>query len=151
MARASSITSLTNQLRKAPSYLKRGGFRDALTQQFSIALSARSELPRTRQAMKVQQSVATPESCIKYSGILVQPVCDKEIVRHKWPLRKQTVQLYATSASLATQWQKRTPRPDRNGASRTSAGHRCRRRHAWLLRDRVKPADSRSRRVAQMG
>jgi hypothetical protein len=34
---------------------------------------------------EVQQPVATPESRVKYSGIFAQPVCGKEIVRHKSP------------------------------------------------------------------
>jgi hypothetical protein len=34
---------------------------------------------------EVQQLVTTPESRMKYGGIFVPPVCEKEIVRHKSP------------------------------------------------------------------
>jgi hypothetical protein len=52
IARASSMRTLTSQLRKAPSYSKYGGLRDALRQQFFTARGALSSSPSTRQAIK---------------------------------------------------------------------------------------------------
>src|SRR5260370_388634 len=52
IASASSIKILATQLRKAPSYSKSGGFREATILQFSTALPAPSCVPRMRYAKK---------------------------------------------------------------------------------------------------
>jgi formate hydrogenlyase transcriptional activator len=50
MARASSMRTLTSQLRKAPSYSNRGGLRDAVILELSTTSSTRSGPPRIRPA-----------------------------------------------------------------------------------------------------
>jgi hypothetical protein len=52
IAKASSIRTLTSQLRKAPSCSKRGGLRESVNQQFCSASSVPSLPPRTQEAMK---------------------------------------------------------------------------------------------------
>ena len=63
IARASSMRTLTSQLRKAPSYSKYGGLRDALRQQF-FRLGA---LSPHRQAHGKRRSEAT-DNCVRTAG-----------------------------------------------------------------------------------